>query len=264
MARFDRTIPPGGEGTITLRIKTYGLPGDIHKTARVFTNDPKNPELTIGLKGKVWDPIHVKPKNAFLTGILGEKVEEVVLIKGEKKEPLVVELALVSIPDRVEVILTEIEKGRTWELRVKNKVEKKARYKGQVKLTTNYPEQDEIVIWILGNLRPLVEVKPRALSFGRMPEEQLRQLNETGEPLRRPVTVLLNKGHDLKINNAELEKSLFEVAAIVEMRAGRMVQLQVEALSEKLKKGENVDRLKIFTNQKNHEVLEIPIRLEIL
>ena len=93
MARFDRTIPPGGEGKITLEIRSKGYQGEMHKSARVFSNDPKRPEVTIGMKGKVWVPIVVKPRYVRLRGIVGEDVETVVHLRTDKEEPLVITLA---------------------------------------------------------------------------------------------------------------------------------------------------------------------------
>lgn len=263
MARFDRTIPPGGEGTITLEVNTKDKQGNIHQTARVFSNDPKNSELTIGMKGNVWAPIHLRPKYAQLAGTLGDKIETVVHIMGQKKDPLIVQLAWVSIPDKVEVELTEIEKGRIWEVTVENKAKEQTTYKGQIKLTTNYPEKPEMVIRITGHVRPPVEVRPKTLNFGRLAEERLQQLKKKGKFMSRPLMVVLNRGNDLKVNKVELEKSLFQVVTR-EMKPGRMFQLQVQAVFEKLKKGVNTDRLKIYTNQKDSEVLEVPIRFEIL
>jgi len=61
----------------------------------------------------------------------------------------------------------------------------------------------------------------------------------------------------------ELEKALFK-AVPQPIRQGRMVQIQVEPVLEELQQGLNEDRLKIYTNQKDLEVLEEPIRFEIL
>jgi hypothetical protein len=216
------------------------------------------------MKGNVWAPIHLKPKHARLKGTVGEKIEQVVHVKGQKKEPLIVKLASVSIPDKVEVELTEIENGRSWELKVRNKVAEQTTYNGQVKLTTNYPETPEMVIRFSGNIRPSVEVRPKTVSFGRLSKEKLQQLESKGLPMRRPVTVILNKGSDLKISKVELEKSLFKVAVNKAVRPGRIVTFQIEALVDKLQKGLNTDRLKIHTNQKDSEILEVPIRLEVL
>lgn len=160
MARFDRTIPPGGEGKIILEVRTKGLQGKIHKTARVFSNDPEHPQVTIGLKGKVWVPIHVNPRHVRLRGTTEEEIEKVVRLHGEKKEPLIAKITSISIPDKVGVELQETQKGRTYQLRVKNKVKWEARYKGEVKLATNYPERPEVVIKITGDIRGRLEIGP--------------------------------------------------------------------------------------------------------
>jgi hypothetical protein len=263
VARFDRTIPPGGEGKITMQLRTKGYQGNIRKSARVFTNDPKSAQITITMHGEVWAPIQVKPRYVHLKGVLGEAIEQVVDLRGEKKEPLIVKLGSVSIPNKVSVELSETEKERTYQLKVKNKVEKEGAYRGNINLTTNYPETPKIVIQIAGNIRATVDVRPKVLNYGRFSEERLEQLKSNDRFMKRPVMVLLNKGDDLKINKVEVEKSLFKVVT-KETQPGRMVQLLVEPILEKLKKGINLDRLKIYTNQKDHEILEVPIRFEIL
>ena len=122
MARFDRTIPPGKEGKITLEIRTKGYEGKIQKTARVVSNDPVKSQLTLTMKGQIWTPIHLKPRYVRLNGTVGEEIEQVVHLRGEKEEPLKIELASISIPEKVEAELHEKEKGRSYELKVKNKV----------------------------------------------------------------------------------------------------------------------------------------------
>jgi hypothetical protein len=234
VARFDRTIPPGGEGTITLEVNTKKKQGNIHQTARVFSNDPKNSELTIGMKGNVWTPIYLSPKYARLTGVLGEKTKTTIRLKSQKQEPLTLKLVSVSIPDKVDVELKETEKGRTWELRVDNKVRQQENYSGQIKLTTNYPDKPELTVRISGRIRPYVEARPKAVNFGRVPESRVQQFKTKGTQMRRPVTVILNKGADLKINNVDLEGWFFKVVDVKEIQPGRVYQIQIEALLEKL------------------------------
>jgi len=262
VARFDRAIPPGGEGKITLEIRTKGYQGNMYKAARVISSDPKNPQMTISMKGKIWAPVQINPQHVHLRGTVGEKVEQVVRVQGEKKEPLIVKLASVSVPDKLAVELREIEKGRGYEVKIQNKVKGEATYAGQVTLTTNYPEKPELVIRVSVNVRGAVEVRPKALNFGRLSEEQLEQLKTNNRFLRRPVMVVLNKGNDLKVSKVELEKSLFK-AVTKSVQQGRMAQILVEPVPEKLQKGLNEDRLKIYTNQKDLGVLEVPIRFEI-
>jgi hypothetical protein len=235
----------------------------MHKTARVMSNDPKNPQMTISMKGKIWAPIQVNPRHVHLRGAVGDKLEQVVRVQGEKDEPLIVKLASVSVPDKLAVELRETEKGRGYEVKIQNKIKGEATYAGQVKLATSYAEKPELVIRVSVNIRGLVEVRPKALNFGRMSEERMEQLKTNNRFLRRPVMVILNKGNDLKVSKVALEKALFK-AVPQPIRQGRMVQIQVEPVLEKLQQGLNEDRLKIYTNQKDSEVLEVPIRFEIL
>jgi len=262
VARYDRTIPPGGEGKITLEIRTKGYEGKMQKTARVVTNDPVKSQVSLTMKGQIWTPVHLKPKYVRLKGTVGEEMEQVVVLRGEKKEPLKVELASISIPDKVEAELHEKEKGRSYELKVRNKVQGEGTYGGTLKLTTNYPEKPEIVVRISGNVTPIVEVRPKALSFGRMSEERIRQAKPGTKVARRTVTVVLNKGTDLKVEKVEVENALFTAAKKETTRKG-MVQLLVEPIPEKLREGPNTDSLKIYTNQQDGKVLEVPIRIDI-
>ena len=263
MARFDRTIPPGGEGKITLEMRTKGYQGEIHKSARVVSNDPKSPQITIGMKGKIWVPIDVKPRYVRLRGTVDEEIETVVSLRADKKDPLVMKLVSVSIPERVDVKLKETEKGRAYQLKVKNKVKGEVRYAGTLKLTTNYPEKPEVVIRIAGDIRGLVEVRPKSVNFGRVSQKRFEEIKNQPRGMTRSISVILNKGTDLKIEKTELEKSLFKVS-VKPVQSGRVAQILVEPIFDKLKKGANQDRLKIYTNQEGGKALEVGMRLDVL
>ncbi|MBW2182348.1 MAG: DUF1573 domain-containing protein, partial [Deltaproteobacteria bacterium] len=49
MASFDKVIPPGQEGKVTLSVKTKNMSGKFAKSATIKSNDPKNPKLRIKL-----------------------------------------------------------------------------------------------------------------------------------------------------------------------------------------------------------------------
>lgn len=52
MAQFDSAIPPGGEGTITLKLNPKACNGDTKKTALVTCDDPQKPYFILTLKGQ--------------------------------------------------------------------------------------------------------------------------------------------------------------------------------------------------------------------
>jgi len=264
VARYDRTISPGGEGKITLEVRTKGYQGPIHKEAQVSTNDPRRPELVIGIQGEVWVPILQSPRRAALMGVLGDKIETTVDLLAQKPEPLTLEIVNVSPLDKFAVELKETEKGRGYELHIVNKVEKEDRYDGQIVLKTNYPDRAELLIPVAANIQGPIELRPKFLNFGKLPNEQLARMSERGTPLRRPLLVILNKGNDLQIAKCEIRDSVFEVVSTRTMKEGLVFEIQVEAVNAKLKKGMNKDILKIHTNQRDKPVLEVPIQLEVL
>jgi hypothetical protein len=214
------------------------------------------------MKGDIWTPIHLKPRYVQLRGVVGDEVQQVLHLQAKKEEPLMLKLESVSIADKVAAELEETEKGCTYKLTVKNMVKGEATYSGQIKLSTNYPEKPQIVIRIAGNIRAMVEARPKALSFGRLSQERVAKASAKDRFARRPVTVVLNKGNDLKIHRVELEKSLFNTV-VKELSPGRTVRIFVEPIAERLEKGVNSDSLKIHTNQKGMELLEVPVRVDI-
>jgi len=52
VARYDRVIPPGGEGTITLSVNARSCSGGAKKSALVTCNDPQTPNFSLVLTGK--------------------------------------------------------------------------------------------------------------------------------------------------------------------------------------------------------------------
>ena len=51
MAHFDRAIPPGGEGKITLTVDLRGYNGPVRKDATVTSNDPEKSSLKLTVMG---------------------------------------------------------------------------------------------------------------------------------------------------------------------------------------------------------------------
>lgn len=52
VAQFDKAIPPGGVGTITLKLNPKACSGDTKKSTVVTCNDPQKPYFILILKGR--------------------------------------------------------------------------------------------------------------------------------------------------------------------------------------------------------------------
>jgi hypothetical protein len=148
VAHFDRTIPPGGEGKITLRVHTKGYHGEIRKRANVFTNDPCKNFETLRIKAFVKVPIYLFPKEVYLKGVAGKKITRTVQIRAEEDKPLKLEQSYFDLSEKVTYRIEEVEAGRMFRIHFTSIPGPAGNYRGVLKLKTNYPERPEMSIRI--------------------------------------------------------------------------------------------------------------------
>ena len=150
MANFDRSIPPGGEGKITLTFDTKGYEGKVQKTSTLYTNDPKTPEGKLVFEALVKTPIMVSEKMVLLKGAYQEIVTKTVDIKGELKEPLKLEPIEFTLDKKAKFNIEEVTKGKHFRVTFTSIPNVGNSYRGILKLKTNYPEKPELVIYVMG------------------------------------------------------------------------------------------------------------------
>lgn len=153
MARFDRAIPPGGEGNITLKIRTRGYQGKIRKSARVKTNDPNQKQIVLRVKGTVQSAVHVSTRYIQLRGKPDDPVTRVVQVKAELKRPLQLIPDQFTLKGKVSYHIEEIEKGKQFAIRFTTIPGPTVHYRGILRLKTNYPEKPVITFLIVGRFR---------------------------------------------------------------------------------------------------------------
>lgn len=152
MPSFDRAIPPGGEGKITLQLKTDGFQGPIDKSAVVTSNDPVNRQITLRVRADVKVAILLTPKYVYLSGDAEQTVARVVEIKAELDKPLEITPGEFNLEQKVNFKVEEIEKGRKYQVRFESIPGSPQTYQGFLKIKTNYAEKPEMTIWIRGRL----------------------------------------------------------------------------------------------------------------
>ena len=153
MARYDKVIPPGGEGEIILEVNTKGFAGNITKAARVYTNDLKNKIIWIGIKAFVKVPILVSPGLVFFSGFADNTIEKVVTIRAGYDMPLSLNPVSFTLSDKVEYMIETVEEGRLFKVVLTNKSGVSGWYNGLLKFETNYPEDPVITIRVIGQIR---------------------------------------------------------------------------------------------------------------
>jgi hypothetical protein len=150
VAYYDRSIPPGGEGKITLTINTRGYEGKIRKAARIYTNDPKLPHDTLVFDALVKTPIMLSERVVFFQGTTQETITKSIDIKGELNKPLKLEPLDYTLDKKVKFSIEEVTKGKHYRVTFTSIPNAGNYYQGLLKLRTSYPEKPELVIFVRG------------------------------------------------------------------------------------------------------------------
>jgi len=260
VARFDRAIPPGGEGEIVLSLNTKGYQGTMQKYAVAYTNDPNSPQVNLTVRAQVKVPISIHPRGVMLEGFVGDTVQQLVTIQGHLDRPLVLESKELSLPERVAYELKTAEGGKIYHVILRNISRKADRYSGFLRLKTNYPEKPEIDVLFLGYIRENLYFQPESIHFGTLKAEGPREKQLGGSPYERSVLVSLHRGENLKIEKVEINREFFETN-VKEVQPGKSFRIDVKLKPGKLPQGAVAEQLKIYTNVKDKPVAVIPIRV---
>jgi hypothetical protein len=142
-------------------VNTKGYEGNIHKNARVFTNDMKAAIVVLGIKAKVHAIISVKPRYVRLYGKEDGNITKSIEIRAGLDKPLTLEPAHFDLEGKVAYKIEEIDKGRAFRISFTSIPGVSGRYRGFLDLKTNYEE------------KPLVRVSVR----GRFQKAQTKETN---------------------------------------------------------------------------------------
>jgi len=194
----------------------------------------------------------------MLSGFEGDKIVRKVTMKAEEDKPLLLKILKISPPEKVACELKTVDKGKTFELVLQNKVQKRGKYSGSVTLETNYPKKPSIVIPFLGNVRGKLELRPGRINFLIQGSENSKKNDSY---YRRSVLLTLHKGNGLKINKVEVNQKLFD-AKVKELEAGKKYAIEVRLNRKDI--GDEIVRetMKIYTNQKDDPVMAVPMRIQ--
>lgn len=142
-------IPPGADGTVTLKLKTSGYGGrTVKKTATVSSNDPKTGDVKLQLSGKVEVLAEITPDRIKLMGAPGEKLRKVVEIVPSEAHPFHIVGEPQTGKDTYRCTLEE--RGGKYILTAENLATEVVSYFDEVVLKTDLSEHPEIRIRVVG------------------------------------------------------------------------------------------------------------------
>jgi hypothetical protein len=153
VAAFDKTIPPGGAGKITLKISTRGREGALIKRIRVHTNDPLHRIALLTIKASIKVPISVSSRYAYLTGSADAAQSKTITVNAMLPRPLSLEPIHFSLAQKMSYQIIEQDPGRRFLIKITSIPGPAGQYAGKLKLKTNYPEKPELVFFIRGKFQ---------------------------------------------------------------------------------------------------------------
>jgi hypothetical protein len=260
VARYDRVILPGREGSISLTLKTTEYQGKVQKSAVVYTNDPDQPQTTLLISGRVNPSIAVEPPAVLLEGVVSEDIRRTVTIRSNEPQALTLDPVQGTDADKVAYELKTIEDGREYQLVIRNISKRQDRYAGFIALKTNYAHKPELEIGYMGAIKTKIDYNPQKLTFTPYKKTDPKTgVRETYFP-SRTIHLSLVDGMNLTIEKLEFNRNYFEIDT-VETVAKIQYQLNVRVKLEALPTGLLREELKVYTNIESEPVLSIPLEV---
>ena len=260
MASFDRAIPPGGVGTITLKVNTRGYNGNIVKGALVRTNDPAQQAVNIAVRANVLPYILVEPGGAILlSGIAGDDVRQTVQIRPGDDFPLEIQQVNSELGSQIDYKLTKEKDKDGYELVVNVNGGEPRRMSGKLYLVTNHPGKRDLILPVRIDLKPELETWPNVVAFGPV---SIPKPNLSAPVLTLYVTN--HRGQGFVIRNLQYNREYFEVRSIPSTpEPAARYQIEVRPRLDRLPVGTSDDTLIIEINARPNQPFKIPMSVTV-
>lgn len=153
MTRYDRVVPPGGKGNVTLAVDSTGLLGEFQKEAVVWSDDPVNRSLSLHMAGLIKPHISLDPGGYIaLTGKKGQVPREYLRIENNHTSPFKITGIESDLRDRIRWRLRELRPGYAYILEVEDLSKTPGDYTGHLFIRTDNTKKPELVIIVNGRV----------------------------------------------------------------------------------------------------------------
>ena len=202
MADFDRTIPPGGEGKITLRLNLKGYQGNVKKTATVFSNDLQQSRVTLTLQGTVKSLVEVRPASTItFRGIASQLQEQTVTFEGTS-QPFHITKVENNLEGKIKFQMETLEEGKQYQLKISNLM-KQGNYAGYIKCSTDLQQKPMVIVRVIGYVEGEITIRPQTILVGKLLSQQTVRVGK--------VLVVSNQDKLFHITNLNFDNNLMNV-----------------------------------------------------
>jgi hypothetical protein len=202
VADFDRTIPPGGEGKITLRLNLKGYQGNVKKTATVFSNDLQQSRVTLTLQGTVKSLVEMRPSNTItFRGTASQLQEQTVTFEGTA-QPFHITKMESNLEGKIRYQMETVEEGKQYRLKISNEM-KQGNYAGYIKCSTDLSQKPLVVVRVVGYVEGEIAVRPQTILVGKLLSQQSVRVGK--------VLIVSNQDKPFHITSLNFDNNLMNV-----------------------------------------------------
>jgi len=250
VVRYDGTIPPGGEGRITLRINTAGDRGRITRGAKVYSNDPHHAIETITFTYLVRVALHINPQYVYFKGTEGQRITKSLRINAGLDKPLTLEPTYFDLDKKLSYRIEEVIKGKNFIIHFTNIPGPAESFYGHLKLKTNYSEKPEINIPIRAKfkIKPPIQLSPAFVYIKGL----------AGQTITKTVTVAAVRDKHLTLETAHFDLEAKLKYTIEEVEEGKNFRISFTTIPGPAEYYSGL--LKLRTNYPEKPLISIPIR----
>jgi hypothetical protein len=203
VAKYDKVIPPGQEGTIHMVIEGKKVHGSFSKSATISSNDPERPTMTVSIAGQIIPYVSVKPAGQlYLQGQYGDKVQKTITVTSNEED---LDFRITKVESNMDDKITydfarsDTEDG-AWVVNVwKNPRLPTMNTYGSLFIHTNSKNASTKTIQCRVITKGAITIEPKAVNFGTI---KFGMNGEKAEPVTKNVVVLKSKG-EFEIQDVE-------------------------------------------------------------
>jgi len=244
---YDKNIPPGGQGKIAFSVTTSAVSVVPKKTVyhKVYSNDPKTPELRLTTTGKLKLAIALKPTNRAYFGNIkpNQKVKPIIVTATNNTD---MPMKLEPMPNRGTSIysstINEKEPGKVAEITITAKPPfRQGNNRTFLKFKTGLTKLPTLSINCQLNSIPLVQITPTNGITIRL-SDSTKQPTTTGR-----AYIKYNGDGEMKIQSAESSNPAIKVEFKPQV-AGKSYYLTAQVPNDYVPKGRTRPKITINTD----------------
>lgn len=274
IVKSKKSIHAKSTGEVTIELDTSTFNGEVNGLTKLHTNNKSNPEILIGISGKVESRFTFDPREAiFLSAFRWETDKKVgsIILKSRDGKPFEIK-QVKGDSDLFTAQFSKDEKENTYKISAKINPESEAGMTQNSLLIETEDEKIRIPVYTF--LKEKVYANPPGINYGVIDKKEILAKKELLNFLNQSVFIYKHKGEDFKIEFESVpeylsikrtpEQGSASVINIPNQGKTAVFEIIVTPNIDKIKIGKFNDSIKLKTNDKDFPSIEFPVFGEVI